>query len=500
MEIHVPFFQLLFAFLLVILPMIFNILHNLKNAKLPPGPWKLPLIGNLHQLVGSLPHHSLRNLANEYGPLVHLQLGQVSVVVISSPDMAKEVMKTHDVIFAYRPNLLAGRIMSYDSTNIAFSPYGNYWRQLRKICVMELLSPGRVQSFRSIREDDVASLTKTISSSAGSPINLAEKVFSMIYSITARAAFGEKCKDQEEFMSLILRSATLAGGFCLGDMYPSVKVLQVISGMKPKLEKLHKEMDKILDNILKEHREEKLAAKASDEEASEDLVDILLRFQEQGDLEFSLTDNNIKAVILDIFGAGSETSAATIEWAMSEMLRNPRVMKKAQAEVRRVFDGKADVDEKRIQELKYLKLVIKETLRLHPPVPLLLPRECSETCEINGYKIPVKTRVVVNAWALGRDPSYWSEAETFFPERFADSSIDFKGTNFEYIPFGAGRRICPGISFAQPNIELPLAHLLYHFDWKLANGLKREDLDMTETFGLTARKKLNLILIPIPYK
>uniref|UniRef100_A0A199U8U2 Cytochrome P450 n=1 Tax=Manihot esculenta TaxID=3983 RepID=A0A199U8U2_MANES len=185
---------------------------------------------------------------------------------------------------------------------------------------------------------------------------------------------------------------------------------------------------------------------------------------------------------------------------MSEMLRNPRVMKEAQAEVRLAFDGKADVDEKRIQELKYLKLVIKETLRLHPPVPLLLPRECSETCEINGYKIPAKTRVFVNAWALGRDPSYWSEAETFFPERFLDISVDFKGTNFEYIPFGAGRRICPGISFAQPSIELPLAHLLYHFDWKLGNGLKHEDLDMTETFGLTARKKQNLVLIPIPYK
>ncbi|XP_058002191.1 premnaspirodiene oxygenase-like [Hevea brasiliensis] len=185
--------------------------------------------------------------------------------------------------------------------------------------------------------------------------------------------------------------------------------------------------------------------------------------------------------------------------AKSALLDGCECPSEAQAEVRQVLDGKGDADEKRIEELKYLKLVLRETLRLHPPVPLLLPRECSETCEINGYKKPVKTKVVVNAWALGRDPSYWSEAETFIPERFLDSSIDFKGNNFEYIPFGAGRRICPGISFAQSNIELPHAHLLYHFDWKLANGLKQEDLDMTETFGLTARKKQNLVLIPIPY-
>ncbi|XP_052489431.1 cytochrome P450 71D10-like [Gossypium raimondii] len=135
-------------------------------------------------------------------------------------------------------------------------------------------------------------------------------------------------------------------------------------------------------------------------------------------------------------------------------------------------------------------------MRLHPPFPLLVPRESRENCEINGYQVPTKTRVIINAWAMGRDPKYWSEVETFYPERFLNSSCDFKGTNLEYIPFGAGRRMCPGISFALPNIELPLAKLLYHFDWELPSGLPHENLDMSETFGMTARRKDDLILIP----
>ncbi|XVF77143.1 hypothetical protein PTKIN_Ptkin14bG0017300 [Pterospermum kingtungense] len=215
------------------------------------------------------------------------------------------------------------------------------------------------------------------------------------------------------------------------------------------------------------------------------------------DLECPLTDNNIKAVIwLDIFSAGSETSSTVLDWAIVELLKNPRVLKKAQNEVRQVYYGKGDVDEESIHELKYLTSVTKEILRLHPPLPLLLPRECREDCEINGYPVPVNTRVIINVWAMARDPKHWTEPETFYPERFLNSSTDFKGNDFEYIPFGAGRRMCPGILFGLSNIEVPLAKLLYHFDWKLPSGMKAEDLDMTEVFGVTVRRKNELILIP----
>ncbi|XP_057441030.1 cytochrome P450 71D10-like [Lotus japonicus] len=231
---------------------------------------------------------------------------------------------------------------------------------------------------------------------------------------------------------------------------------------------------------------------------NEDLVDVLLKFQQEQEQEqYALTDDNIKAVIQDMFSAGGETISGIVIWGMSEMVKNPKVMQEAQAEVRKVFGSKGNVDESELHQLIYLKCVIKETMRLHPSVPLLVPRECRERCEMNGYEIPPKSIVSVNAWAIGRDPKYWDEAETFKPERFLNSQIDFRGTNFEYLPFGAGRRMCPGISFALPNIEMQLANLLYHFDWKLPNGLKNEELDMNETFGLTLRKVNDLCLIPI---
>ncbi|XVF71516.1 hypothetical protein PTKIN_Ptkin12aG0044000 [Pterospermum kingtungense] len=469
------------------------------KVKLPPGPRKLPLIGNMHQLISSLPHHTLRDLAKKHGSLMHLQLGEVPTIVISSPEIAKEVLKDHDITFSQRPFLLATSIMAYNE-GIVFSPYGSYWKQWRRISMMELLSPSRVQSFRSIREQEVSSLIKTIALNEGSPTNLSEKIFSMTYGITSRAALGDKLEGQEEFIRIMTETIKQSSGFCLADLYPSKKLLKKISLVRLKLEKLQRTSDRILENIINEHKEEtNRTSETSKQKEGEDLLSVLLKLQQRSDLEIPLTNDKVKAFIVDILSAGSETSSTTLEWAMSELLKNPRVMKQAQAEVRQVFNRKGNVDETGLHDLNFLRLIVKETLRLHPPAPLLVPRECDENCVISGYDVLAKTKVIVNAWAIGRDPRYWKEAEKFYPERFSENSIDFRGTNFEYIPFGAGRRICPGISFALPNIELPLAKLLYHFDWKLPNGKKLEDLDMTECLGIAVRRKNDLIAIPIPY-
>ncbi|KAL6976307.1 unspecific monooxygenase, partial [Sarracenia purpurea var. burkii] len=201
----------------------------------------------------------------------------------------------------------------------------------------------------------------------------------------------------------------------------------------------------------------------------------------------------------DVFGGGSETSSTVVEWTMSEMMKNPEIMKRVQYEVRQTFAENGNVHESGFQELKYLNSVIKETLRLHPSFPLLVPRESNDQCVINECEIPAKTKVFVNAWAIRQDPRYWNEPERFNPKRFMDNAIDFKGRDLEYIPFEAGRRICPGIFFVLPNIELPLAQLLYHFDWKLPNGMKEDELDMAESLGATVKRKHDLYLIPISY-
>ncbi|XP_061376226.1 cytochrome P450 71D8-like [Gastrolobium bilobum] len=503
MEAQLPFVVIPFFFFLLFhwLAKYYKPKSSLAH-KLPPGPTKLPLIGNLHQLAlaGSLPHHALRKLSHKYGPLMHLQLGEIPLVVVSSPRLAKEIMKTHDIAFVNRPQLLAPQILAYGSTDIAFAPYGDYWRQMRKICTMELLSAKRVQSFSYVREDETAKFIQSIRSSAGSTINLTSRIFSLVSSSVSRAAFGNKSKDQDEFVSLVRESIALNGGFELNDLFPSMKPLHILTGLKPKLEKIHKRADQILENIVTMHQEKQARAKEVKGDAKqEDLVDVLLRIQQSCSLEIQITTRNIKAVIWDVFAAGTDTSSTTIEWAMSEMMKNPRVREKAQAELRQAFRGKDTIIETDLEELSYLKSVIKETLRLHPPSPLLIPRECTEFTNIEGYDIPVKTKVMINAWALGRDPGYWSNADKFMPERFDGSSIDFKGNNFEYIPFGAGRRMCPGMSFGLASVVLPLALLLYHFNWELPNRMKPEDFDMTEHFGMAVGRESGLCLIPTVY-
>lgn len=207
---------------------------------------------------------------------------------------------------------------------------------------------------------------------------------------------------------------------------------------------------------------------------------------------------NGQPLVQDMFLAGTDTTFATLTWAMTELMRNPRVMKKAQDEVRRIVGEKKKVDEEDVHQMEYLHLVLKEVLRVHPSVPLLVPRECTEQCKINGYDIPLKTRIFINLWALMRDPELWRNPDEFWPERFVDSSFDFKGQNLQYIPFGSGRRICPGIFFATATAEFALASLLHSFDWGLPHGMREEDIDMSEALGLALHKKCALHLIATP--
>ncbi|XP_010067809.2 premnaspirodiene oxygenase [Eucalyptus grandis] len=274
-----------------------------------------------------------------------------------------------------------------------------------------------------------------------------------------------------------------------------------MTGMNSKFRMLQRKIDSILDSILDDReimrREQSLRSK-DDTCGREDILDVLLRLRETNELGLNLTTRKIKGIIMDLFVAGSITTSTLIEWAMSELIRNPKVMAKAQAEVRAVLKEKGCLEESELNKLKYLLSIIKESFRLHPPVPLI-PREATEEREINGYKVPASSRILTNVMAIGRDPHHWTDPEKFKPERFLESTMDFIGTNFELLPFGSGRRACPGIALANANIEVTLASLLYHFDWKLPNGEAMEKLDMTEAFAGTVTRMNSLNVIAIPY-
>ncbi|KAL2517512.1 Cytochrome [Abeliophyllum distichum] len=407
-------------------------------------------------------------------------------------------MKTNDAAFSDRAELMIAKILLYNSSDIAGAPYGEYWRQMRKLCISEFLCSKKVRSFYNLMENEASKLILSLRSSAGLPVNLTEKILAVESGIICRATVGRICKDQNSIIMTIKEAVSLAGVFNVADVFPSMKFLHFLCGSERKLYKMHRRIDVILEDIIQQHEENRGGSKSS-EPVEEDILDIFLRLSESKALPVPITRSNIKANILEMFIAGIETSSVVIEWAMSELMKNPRVMEKAQAEVRGAFDGKERILDSDIKELKYLKMIIKETLRLHPPGPLLCPRMCREQCKIDGYDIPAKTIVMTNVWAMARNPEYWNNPEQFEPERFNDVPIDFNGNHFEFVPFGAGRRMCPGITFGLAGVEISLSQLLYHFDWKIPGGISPKEFDMTENFGASGGRKNNMFVIPISY-
>ncbi|KAJ0971975.1 hypothetical protein J5N97_019934 [Dioscorea zingiberensis] len=493
-------------FLLVLLPFLLLLLlfkpfmaaktrkkANSQNPQ-PPSPFKLPIIGNLHQIL-PVPYRSLQALSLKHGPVMLLHLGQIPTLIISSSDSLSEMTKTRDISFSGRPNLKIPRQIGYNSKTIAFSTYGDYWRHSRKICVLHLLSSKRVHSFLPVRQSELSSMLSLIShQSSSGPVNLSPILYTFTSKILCRVAFGRSVlEDQCRLMHDYIRELTrLLGVFNVEDYFPSLKWLDRFSNLDAQIYSLFKKLDGFISSVVEDHI---IAGVRDDVAAAGDLVDVLLSLQKDDSLEFSLTMDEVKAIILNMFIAGTSTSFIFLEWAMSELIRNPKVLKKLQQETRMVAGKTSMVTEEDVNKMHYLKAVVKEVLRLHPPAPLLLPRETIENTELQGYKIPAKTRVIINAWAIGRDPKFWDAPEEFMPERFMNSDLDFRGQDFDFVPFGVGRRICPGMQFAVATIEFTLANLVHHFDWEMPSGLSGEDLNMEETQGLTMHRKYPLLLI-----
>ncbi|XP_075496960.1 strychnine-11-hydroxylase-like [Primulina tabacum] len=500
-EIFFVLFFLLVASLFSLLLMKKKKMKYIGKERLPIGPKPLPIIGNLHHL-GKLPHRSLKELSKIYGDLMFLRLGSVPTLVVSSADMAREIFKEHDLAFSGRPSLYAAKKLTYNLSTVAFAPYGEYWREIRKIAVLELLTVKRIQSFVQIRDEEVGRMIDSIAQHANKLVNVSQLSFSLLNNVVCRVAFGTTSPDNHangygkmtRFQEILLEVELFEAGFNVADYFPWLAWINKFNGVDRKLDKIFRDLDWFVDKAIEEHRD---STRVTTDH--EDIIDVLLRIQKEPNKRIALDDKHIKGVLVGIFSAGTDTSSATIEWTMTELVRNPKVKERVQQEVRTIFKGKDKIEENDLQKLTYLKLVVKESLRLHPPAPLLVPRETIENCTIaQKYEIPAKTRVMINASAIGTDPMYWKNPEQFCPERFLDSDIDFRGQHFELLPFGSGRRGCPGINFALSLVELALVNLLFFFNWELPEGMLPEDIDMEESLGITMHKKISLCLIASP--
>ncbi|XP_013599442.1 PREDICTED: cytochrome P450 71B26-like [Brassica oleracea var. oleracea] len=478
-----------------------------QQLRKPPSPPGYPIIGNLHQL-GVLPHQSLWTLSKKYGPVMLLNLGKVPMVILSSVETAKQALRDHDIHCCSRPTAAGFRELSYNNLDIAFSPFSDYWKDVRKLAVKELFSTKQVHSVKPIMDEEVKKLMDSVVESASQkiPISINKTFLDLTKRVVCKAAFGVSFEGigikSDGFNKLVREAFEMLGSFSAADFIPYVGwIIDQFTGLQGRRERSVRDLDAFYEYVIDLHKEEK-------KQGREDFVDLLLRLEKEGTVlgNDNLTRNHIKAILMNILLGGVETSAITLTWAMTELSRNHRVMKKVQSEIRNhqseirnQMGNKSIISFDDTDKLTYLKMVIKETWRLHPPIPLLSPREALSEFEINGYTIKAKTRLHVNVWAIGRDPDTWKDPEEFFPERFMDNSIDAKGLNFELLPFGSGRRICPAIFMGTTMVECGLANMLYNFDWKLPEGIMVEDIEMEESPGLSVSKKNELLLVPMKY-
>ncbi|EOA26958.1 hypothetical protein CARUB_v10023053mg [Capsella rubella] len=490
--------ELLAWLVLLLLPsllIIFLLRRSPKN--LPPCPPRLPILGNIHQL-GSLPHRTLRDLSLKYGPVITVYLGSVRTVVVNSPETAEEVLKLHDSECCTRPKLSITKTFFYDGLGLGFTKWGDYYREVRKLCVLELFSVKRANSFRNLRDEELGRLLNSLSDSAaaGTSVDLSKMLIKFVASFTCRMAFGLSFLgsdiDNDRFLEVFMEANRVIGKFAAADIFPSFGwIIDRISGLESSRKKGFKDLDTFYQKAIVDHREKKRT------EEREDLIDVLLKLQSQETKLGSnrITDTHIRAILMDLFLAGVDATAITIDWTMAELVRHPRVMKKVQAEIRERVGDNGTVTYDDLEGLEYMKMVLKETWRLHIPSPILIPREAMTKFTIRGYDIYPGTRIHVNAWAIGRNPDAWKDPEVFFPERFIGSTVDTKGTSYELLPFGSGRRGCPAMYMGLSTVEYAVANLLYHFDW-----IPTGEVSVEEAPGLTSHRKHPLQVVPVSVK
>nr|GEV09705.1 cytochrome P450 71B37-like [Tanacetum cinerariifolium] len=618
--------------------------------KLPPSPPGLPIIGNMHQvLAGESIYKTLWNLSQKYGPAMLLHFGSQQILLISSSEMANQVLKTNDHELSTRPQSKAAKRMTYNYLDVSFSPSDDHWRDMRKVLVSELLIGKRNKMFKNKLEIEMDGFVRSLlSQPSGTIVNLDDALYSLLEDVTCLVAFGKshrgKTFNGKNLKEIFNETIVMLGG-SLADFFPIVgPILDELRGWNRRLEKSFSDADGFLQMLIDEHFEHNATNKTDDEKCFVDdcisrltndeikavlmvlvselligkrnkmfknkleiemdgfvrsllsqpsgtivnlddalyslledvtclvafgkshrgktfngknlkeifnetivmlggsladffpivgpILDELRGWNRRLEKSFSdadgflqmlidehfehnatnktddekcfvddcisrLTNDEIKAVLMNVLNGAIDTSSTTAVWAMSEIVKSPRIMEKLQKEIRSCVGTKSKVHESDIAKMAYLKMVVKETLRLHGPASFLIGRECVSHCKVGGYDVYPGTKIMINVWGIGRDSRTWKERPNeFWPERFENFKFDFLGKHCEMIPFGGGRRACPGYNSGIATVEFILANLLYVFDWEVPGGVKNQDLDMEEYGSWHIDRKTPLCLVP----
>ncbi|KAJ9555219.1 hypothetical protein OSB04_009833 [Centaurea solstitialis] len=470
-----------------------------SQPPLPPGPHGLPLVGYFPFLGPNL-HLELHKLVPRYGPIFKLYMGSNLHIVVNSAALAKVMTGEQDESFANRARLIAGMATSYDASDIAFNNNSVNRRKLRKVLVHEVLSNVNLEASHAYRRRDVRKTIKDVHDAIGTAADINEIAFSTVISVLTNIVWaksiakGGKYGNVAEMRKFVTGVVEIAGELNLSDFFPILARFD-FQGVERRMKKQMKLFDKIFESSVEDRMNSKSAMK---EEGLQ-----------QQNKESSLTMTQMKALVVgqnskrfflpDIFLGGTDATSAMIEWAMTEILRNQQVMKKVQNELTEIVGLNNIVEESHLPKLKYLDAVFKQTFRLHPPLPFLLPRAPEKTCTVGGYTIPKGSTIFLNVWAIQRDPQYWENPSEFNPERLLNykgsEKWDYAGTNSKFFPLGSGRRRCPGVGLGEKMMMHVLGSLLHSFNWSLPTG---QTLDLSDKFGIALMKQKPLIAIPSP--
>lgn len=495
----------LFFLSVVAVIFIHQILKSLKSRStksIPQADGSWPIIGHCKLLAGSkLPHEIFSDLADKHGPAFFIRLGVHRVLVVSGPEVVKELFTTNDIAVSSRPKILATKLMGYDHSMFGFSPYGPYWRELRKITTLHLLSTTRLELLRHVHVSETEISIKELykiwrlkSQRNGAVLVDMKKFFlDLTLNVVLRVVVGKRYSDGDQealhCKKMIEDFMNLLGSFVAADYIPWLRWLD-IGGYEERMKKTALGIDELLDAWLKEHRRRR---KSGEDDGEQDFMDVMLSIiEEEACIHSHDADKIIKSTCMSMISGGSDTTSVTLIWALSLLLNNRNALRKAQKEMDDQVGKKRLVTKADIVNLPYLQAIVKETLRLYPAGFLGGIREFNQDCILRGSTIKKGTRLIINMWKLHRDATVWEDPLEFMPERFFSANhkdVDLKGQHYELIPFGAGRRICPGVGFSLQILHFVLANLIQSFDFSTPNNTH---VDMTASPGMS-----NIKLTPL---